>query len=48
MLYRLEKVKLRVKKKKSEFYIKKVEFLGYNLEPGKVSIVREKVNKVDS
>ena len=48
VLRRLEKAKLRVKKEKSEFHVKKVEFLGYNLEPGKVSMVREKVDKVDS
>ena len=48
VLSRLKRVNLQIKKEKLKFYIKKVEFLEYNLKPKKVSIVREKVNKVNS
>ena len=44
---KLRGANLRVKKEKSEFHVREVEFLGYRIKPGTVQMVREKVDKVD-
>jgi hypothetical protein len=46
MLDVLYKYKLLVNKDKSEFYVKKIVFLGYEISPGWVKIEPEKLEAV--
>ena len=46
VLQALQDTYLRVKLEKSEFYIDKVEFLEYNIEPGQIRISRKKVDTI--